>query len=99
MTDDQGYSLLEDENDQEASFVGSALQLMKVLEVVGPKIGGDGAGSGVYLPLSAEQWLCVLGAETRYGPVCLSMVTRAPLSAPAADELTRTLRRTLEAVG
>lgn len=99
ITDGQGYSLMEDENEQEASFVGSALQLMKVLETVGPKVGGEGASSGVYLPMGADQWLCVLGAETRYGPVCLSMVTRAPLSAAAADELTRTLKRTLEAVG
>tara|TARA_R110002096_G_scaffold29509_4_gene88914 strand:+ start:4294 stop:5430 length:1137 start_codon:yes stop_codon:yes gene_type:complete len=99
ITDGQGYSLMEDEKQQEASFVGSALQLMKVLENVGPKVGGEGASSGVYLPMGSEQWLCVLGCETRYGPVCLSMVTKAPLSAAAADELTGTLKRTLEAVG
>ncbi len=99
ITDGQGYSLMEDESKQDATIVASALQLMSVLGAVGPKMGGEGTGSGVYLPLDAERWLCVLGCETRYGPVCLSMVTRAPLSGPAADELTRTLRRTLESVG
>ncbi|MFT5468485.1 MAG: hypothetical protein ACI8UO_003594 [Verrucomicrobiales bacterium] len=96
ISDPQGYSLLPAESDEDAPLVSSALQLMNVLSHARKKMSDDAPNSGVYLPIADNRWLGVLDCESGDQRICVSMVTEAPLSAAAADELTAGLKRVLE---
>lgn len=98
VSDTQGYPLLPAENDEDAPLVSSSLQLMGALSHARGKMEIDGPNSGVYLPLGPDRWLGVLDCESGAQRVCVSMITRAPLSAAAADELTAGLKRALDGV-
>ncbi|MEM7015004.1 MAG: hypothetical protein AAF585_26395 [Verrucomicrobiota bacterium] len=96
ISDPQGYPLLPAESEDDAPLVSSSLQLMSALGHARKKMDADAPNSGVYLPLGDERWLGVLDCESGSQRVCVSMVTKAPLSAAAADELTAGLKSTLE---
>lgn len=96
ISDPQGYALLPAESDEDAPLVSSSLQLMNALTHARKKMDADGPNSGVYLPIGDDRWLGVLDCESGGQRVCVSMVTAAPLSASAADELTSGLKRVLD---
>lgn len=96
VSDPQGYPLLPAESDDDAPLVSSSLQLMSALGHARKKMDADAPNSGVYLPLGDDRWLGVLDCESGSQRVCVSMVTKAPLSAAAADELTGGLKQALD---
>ncbi len=98
ITDSQGYSLLDDDRQENAPAVGASLQLIQVLEQVRQRMNAAGPNSGVYLPLGEDKWFGVLECVSTAGEVCVGMVTRAPLSAAAAEQLVSVLRQSLESV-
>jgi len=96
IADSHGYPLMKDQVDADNPLVASGLQLMQVLGGVRERMRVSNTGAGVYLPLSAEQWFCVLECEANGAHFCLCLVTHAPLSAEAASELTKYLVMALE---
>jgi hypothetical protein len=97
ITDVQGYSLLDSDTSENATAVGSALQLLEALDKFRQRMQCANARSGVYLPLGPTEWFGVVECESALGTVCLCLVIPAPLSAAAALELARVLRLTIEA--
>jgi len=96
IVDAQGYSMLEREGDNDPRMVDCALKLIAALEQARERMTPDSARAGLYIPLGDEEWLGVLECETPSGRMCISLVTRAPLSNGAAAELIDSLRRTVE---
>lgn len=97
ITDVQGYSLLDSDASENATAVGSALQLLEALDKFRQRMQCADARSGLYLPLGPSEWFGVVECESSLGTVCLCLVIPAPLSAAAALELARVLRSTIEA--
>jgi hypothetical protein len=96
IVDPQGYSLLEREGENDPGMVDCALKLIATLEQARSRMHPDAVGAGLYVPLGDDEWLGVLECESAAGRLCLSLITRAPLSKAAAAELTETLRRTVD---
>ncbi len=96
IVDPQGYSLLELDGDNDPRMVDCALKLIAALEEARSRMTADSPRAGLYLPLSDDEWLGVLECESTAGRMCISLVTRAPLSKAAAAELIDTLRRTVD---
>ena len=96
IVDPQGYSLLERDGENDPRMVDCALKLIAALEQARSRMMPDSPRAGLYLPLTDDEWLGVLECESAAGRMCISLVTRAPLSKAAAGELIDTLRRTVE---
>jgi hypothetical protein len=96
IVDDQGYSMLDREGDNDPRMVDCALKLISALEQARGRMTPESGRAGLYVPLSEEEWLGVLECETSTGRMCISLVTRAPLSKAAAGELIDSLRQTVE---
>jgi len=96
IVDDQGYSMLDREGENDPRMVDCALKLISALEQARGRMTPESGRAGLYVPLGDEEWLGVLECETQTGRMCISLVTRAPLSKAAAGELIDSLRRTVE---